>query len=204
MPKRASFHPFVVGSTSGGQNSDISAVFGGPPGPTGLQGSTGQAGATVPGATGDDGDDAWVLPGPQGIIGIQGPTGQSNVPGPAGDDGDDGWSVPTVIPSTFTQGFKFVAFNAGTISSGTFTPDAANGNYQFYINGGAHTLAAPALDSALDILITNNASASTITFSGFTVNSNTGEALTTINTNKFLVSIRRINSVATYIIKALQ
>lgn len=105
---------------------------------------------------------------------------------------------------TVTGGFLLTPFNAGTKSSGTFTPDATNANYQYYTNGGAHTLAAPANDCAIDILVTNNASAGAITFSGFTVNSNIGEALTTTNGHKFIISIRRINGTSTYLIKALQ
>jgi len=106
--------------------------------------------------------------------------------------------------STVTAGFTVTPNNIGTVSSGTTTPAAASGNYQYYTNNGAHTLAAPTSDCAIDILITNGASAGAITFSGFTVSSNTGDALTTTNTSKFIVSIRRINSVATYLIKALQ
>lgn len=106
--------------------------------------------------------------------------------------------------ATITKGFYVTPNNIGTVSTGTTTPDAANGNYQYYTNNGAHTLAAPANDSAIDILITNGASAGAITFSGFTVGSSTGSALTTTNTNKFIISIKRINSVATYSIYALQ
>jgi len=101
-------------------------------------------------------------------------------------------------------GFSVTAYNGGTISSGTVTPVLTNGNYQYYTNNGAHTLAAMAADGAVDILVTNGASAGTITFSGFTVGSNTGDALTTSNTNKFIISLRRINGTAAYSIIALQ
>ena len=106
--------------------------------------------------------------------------------------------------STITVGFAVTPNNIGTVSSGTTTPAAASGNYQYYTNNGAHTLAAPTSDCAIDILITNGASAGSITFSGFTVGASVGSALTTTNTNKFIVSIRRINAVATYSIYALQ
>jgi hypothetical protein len=105
---------------------------------------------------------------------------------------------------TITGGYTLAPFDAGTKSSGTFTPNATNGNYQYYTNGGAHTVAAPSSDCAIDLLITNNSSAGSITFSGFTVNSNIGEPLTTTNGHKFILSIRRINGTATYTIKALQ
>lgn len=103
-----------------------------------------------------------------------------------------------------SQGFNSTPYNIGTVSSGTTTPSGLNGNYQYYTNNGAHTLAAPISDTAIDILITNGASAGSITFSGFTVSSSVGDPLTTTNTNKFIISIRCINSVSTYVIKALQ
>lgn len=106
--------------------------------------------------------------------------------------------------SLITVGYTITPFSIGTISSGTTTPAAASGNYQYMTNNGAFTLAAPAADSAIDLLVTNGASAGAITFSGFTVSASTGDALTTTNTNKFIISIRRINATATYVIKALQ
>lgn len=106
---------------------------------------------------------------------------------------------------TTTGGFAITSHNAGTISSGSFQPVSMNGNYQYYINGGAHTLTAPSVDCALDLLVTNNASAGEITFSGFTfAPGNTGDYLTTTDTHKFLISIVRINGIATYLVKALQ
>lgn len=114
-------------------------------------------------------------------------------------------NVLTILGNkTITGGFRTTDYNGGTISTGTFTPDAYNSNYQFYTNNGAHTLAAPANNSAIDILITNGASAGAITFSGYTVGSNTGSALTTTNGNRFIISIRRINGVSTYSSYALQ
>jgi hypothetical protein len=104
---------------------------------------------------------------------------------------------------TTTGGFRITPYSGGTVSSGTYTPDAFNHNYQYYTNNGAHTLAAPANDCAIDILITNGATAGAITFTGFTVGT-TGDALTTVNASKFIVSVRRINAIATYTIKALQ
>lgn len=104
---------------------------------------------------------------------------------------------------TITGGFKVVPFDLGNITS--FTIDPALGNYQYGTNNGAATWTAPASDCAIDILITNGATAGSITFSGFTVASgNTGDPLTTTNGHKFIVSIRRINAISTYVIKALQ
>lgn len=105
--------------------------------------------------------------------------------------------------STVTKGMKVTPHDIGTVSSGTTTLDMANGNYQKLTNNGAFTLAAPSDTGAIDLEITNGASAGSITFSGFTVGSSTGSALTTTNTNKFIVSIRNING-ATYSIYAKQ
>lgn len=102
-------------------------------------------------------------------------------------------------------GFSLAPYNAGNMGTGTFTFDPNNGNYQYCSNTGAVAIQVPATDCAIDILITNSASAGAITFgAGFSVNSNTGEPFTTTNGHKFLLSIRRINGTTTYIKKALQ
>jgi len=103
---------------------------------------------------------------------------------------------------TITAGFTITPNNLGNITS--FTIDPTLGNYQYGTNHGAATWTAPASDCAVDILVTNDATAGTITFSGFTVGSSTGSTLTTTNTSKFLISIRRINGISTYSIYALQ
>ncbi len=102
-------------------------------------------------------------------------------------------------------GFSFSPYSPGSMGTGTYTFDPLNGNYQSVINGGAVQIQVPTVDCAIDVLITNNASAGAITFAaGFTVNSNTGEPFTTTNGHKFILSIRRIGGVSTYINKALQ
>lgn len=92
-------------------------------------------------------------------------------------------------------GYTSVAYSAGTKSSGTFTPDAAVGNFQHATNGGAHTLAPPAANCALVILYKNNASAGAITTSGFTVVD--GDSLTTTDGHEFFLYITRINDGST-------
>lgn len=101
-------------------------------------------------------------------------------------------------------GYTLASYNAGIRTTGTLTPDPTLGNYQYYTNNGAHTLGAPSSDCAMNILITNGASAGTITFSGYSVGSYTGDSLTTTNSHKFLLNVVRINGVSTYMIKALQ
>jgi hypothetical protein len=112
--------------------------------------------------------------------------------------------LATAGGQTVTGGFSITPANLGNVTGGSGTLNPASGNYQYYTNNGAHTLNAPSSDCAIDILITNGATAGAITLSGFTVNSNTGEPLTTTNGHKFILSVRRINGVSTYLIKALQ
>lgn len=102
--------------------------------------------------------------------------------------------------ATLTGGFDATPHDAGTQSSGTFTPDPADANFQQAINGGAHTLAPPATDCSIVIHYTNNASAGAITTSGFT--KVTG-AFTTTNADEFMVQIVRCNARSVLVISAL-
>ena len=101
-------------------------------------------------------------------------------------------------------GYTTTGYSAGTKSSGTYTPDPANGNLQYATNGGAHTLAAPTAsgDYMLAIQYTNNGSAGTITMSGFT--KQTGDALTTVNGDDFMLYICKINGFIHLNVVALQ
>lgn len=97
-------------------------------------------------------------------------------------------SALLVGAQNLTGGFTGTAYDAGTKSSGTFTPDATLGNIQKYTNNGAHTLAPPSptapADSTTMILDqTNGASAGTVTRTGFT--KVTGDSLDTTNGHKF-------------------
>jgi len=103
---------------------------------------------------------------------------------------------------TLTVGFAATPYNAGTKSSGTFTPDEANGNFQYAVNGGAFTLAPPTNNSTMILQITNNASAGTITTSGFT--KVTGSAPGTTNGDDFLGYITKINGFSHLNWQALQ
>ena len=99
--------------------------------------------------------------------------------------------VKTDTASTLAVGYATTPYNAGTKSSGTYTPDEANGNMQYAVNGGAHTLAPPTNNCSLIIQYTNNGSAGTITTSGFTIVS--GDAPSTTNGDDFLAYIVKIN-----------
>lgn len=109
-----------------------------------------------------------------------------------------------IADQTVTGGANVTSDNLGTVSSGTTTIDCGARPLQYLTNGGAFTLAAPSNDGSCIVLTTNNGSAGAITFSGFSVGSNTGDALTTTNTQKFSIFIWRVNSVAGYRVAAHQ
>lgn len=109
--------------------------------------------------------------------------------------------VKSNATKTLTAGYSATSYNGSTVSSGTYTPSAANGNLQYYTNNGAHTLAPPTTDTSIAVLITNGASAGAITTSGFTKVSGT---FATTNTYKYMCSIVRINSISLLTITALQ
>ncbi len=91
-----------------------------------------------------------------------------------------------------------------TQTSGNLTFNPGLRPLQYQNNGGAFTLTAPANDGSGVLLSTNVASAGAITFSGFTVGSSVGDALTTSSGNKFSIHIWRINSVSGYRVAAHQ
>lgn len=105
---------------------------------------------------------------------------------------------------TVSGGFSVNAYNIGVVSSGNTTPAPGNGNYQYMIANGAFTMVAPATDCAIDIYLLNGSAAGSITFSGYTVSAAPGSPYATTNANKYVLSIRRINSVSTYSWYAMQ
>jgi hypothetical protein len=102
---------------------------------------------------------------------------------------------------TITGGFAVTPYHQ---AGGNFTVNPLNGNYQWITNNGALTITAPTTDCAVDILVSNGTGAGAITFAGFTVGSNVGDVLTTTVGSYFIISIRRINGISTYVVKALQ
>ena len=93
------------------------------------------------------------------------------------------------VPANLTVGYTATAFDAGTKSSGTFTPDPDDGNIQRYVNNGAHTLAPPSADCSILVKITNGAGAGTITLSSFT------KTQGTLNTTSGVVFFASVNVV---------
>jgi hypothetical protein len=94
---------------------------------------------------------------------------------------------------TLTGGHAATSHNIGTITSGTVTPVFTNGNIQRLVRGGAFTLAAPSGEGVMTILVTNNASAGNITFSGFDSLIDSA-ALNNTNGNRFLITIECIDT----------
>ena len=91
------------------------------------------------------------------------------------------------------------------LPTGTVTIDCGLRPLQYIANTGPFSIVAPANDGSCMLQIENGTGASAaIGFSGFTTNSNTGDAITATNGSKFVVSIWRIHGIASYLIKALQ
>ena len=89
-------------------------------------------------------------------------------------------------------------------STGNITVDCGLGPGQWVVNGGAFSITAPAADGECVLQIENNGSASTVTWSGFSEGSNTGDALDTTASHYFQASIIRIHGRSHYLITALQ
>lgn len=104
----------------------------------------------------------------------------------------------------FSGGLQITSNNIGTVSAGTTTIDCGLSPLQYLTNGGAFTLAAPSNDGSCDVLTTNNGSAGTITFSGFTEGASTGDSLDTTNGHLFTIGIWRINGTSGYRVAAHQ
>lgn len=122
-----------------------------------------------------------------------------NLPGASGD------IISTGETKTLTKGYTANSYFAGTFTSGTYTPDPANGSMQRAFNNGAHTLAKPTLTSSdsvsMVIQYTNNASAGAITTSSY---SKVDGSFTTTNGDDFLCYITVVNGFSYLNIVALQ
>ena len=90
------------------------------------------------------------------------------------------------------------------LTTGNVTIDCGARPIQSITNNGAYTITAPTNDGSCLLVVTNGASAGATTFTGFSVGSNTGDALTTTNTQKFTIFIWRGNSISGYRIAAHQ
>lgn len=107
-----------------------------------------------------------------------------------------------VADQTLAGGVIVTSNSLGTISSGTVTPSPGTRPLQHYTNGGAHTLAPSANKGWVIVEVTNNVSAGAITTSGFT--KVTGDAFTTTNGNKFILTIIISQTYSLLQVQALQ
>lgn len=105
-------------------------------------------------------------------------------------------------------GYSGATTDAGTKSSGTFTPspDSSGGGMLHFVNGGAHTLGVPTKNCTMVLLMKNNASAGTLTTSSFTKVD--GDDLTTTDGDEFFLYLTRYSDGSTTFsaltVKALQ
>ena len=111
----------------------------------------------------------------------------------------------TVADQVLSGGANVTSFSGGSQSGGgTYTVDCGKSPLQFITNAGNFTFAAPSNDGSCMVLSTNNASAGTLTPSGFTVGAGVGDPLDTTNGHKFTITVWRINGTAGYFVKAMQ
>lgn len=90
-----------------------------------------------------------------------------------------------------------------SLATGNVTIDCGSRPLQFQTNGGAFTITAPSNDGSCILNSVNNASAGTITFTGFCAGSH-GDTLDTTNGHIFSIFIWRINSNSCYRVAANQ
>jgi len=103
---------------------------------------------------------------------------------------------------TLTAGFNGTDYDLGTITSGTTTPAAANGNFQKGVNGGAFTFAPQTATSTIIVQFTNNSQAGAVTTSGFTLVD--GDTISTTDGDDFHFYCTLINGFSHLHVKALQ
>jgi hypothetical protein len=136
------------------------------------------------------------------VAALSGAAAQSTMPGSRPVLGDS--ASLSRADQVLQGGANVISYAIGTVSTGTYTVDCGLNPLQYYTNGGAHTLAAPAQDGSCIVLTTNNASAGTITFSGFTEGTNKGDTLDTTNAHVFAINIFTINGKSHYLVSAYQ
>jgi hypothetical protein len=89
-------------------------------------------------------------------------------------------------------------------TAGSITVNFGLGPIQYINNSGAFTITAPSQAGSCILTIFNIAGAGAVTFTGWAVGSNTGDALDTTSGHKFSVFMWGVNSIWSYSVKALQ
>ena len=93
-------------------------------------------------------------------------------------------------------------FDHGTVSTGTITPDPSDSYTHKVVNNGAFTIAATSESGRLLLLITNGASAGSVTFSGFDKQI-AGDLMETTPGNIYAVYIWSVNGKQFYQIRSI-
>lgn len=104
--------------------------------------------------------------------------------------------------ATLSVGYASAGYDFGTKSTGSFKPSIANGDKQYGVNGGAHTLQPPDGNCSMLLHYTNNGSAGAINVSGFTVVD--GDEITTTESDEFFLYITVFAGKSHLTVKALQ
>lgn len=104
----------------------------------------------------------------------------------------------------FTGGLVLPALSLGTAAASTLTLVAGNPSLQAVTINGTAAFVAPSSNCEIDLWVTNAGSASTISFSGYSVGSNTGDTYDTTSGHRFIFQSRTANGSSTYAWKALQ
>jgi len=100
-------------------------------------------------------------------------------------------------------GFTVTPYNIGAVISSPLVPDFTKGQYQYGGANSAININCPAADGGCDILITNGTGAGAITMNAAFVAVAPGDSYATTAAKKYILSVRRINGVSTYIWKAI-
>jgi hypothetical protein len=88
--------------------------------------------------------------------------------------------------------------------TGSFTVDFARNPIQFVNNTGAFTITAPSNSGSCILTIFNLTGAGAVAFAGWTVGTNTGDAITTTVGSKFSLMLWGCTGTFSYTVKALQ
>lgn len=89
-------------------------------------------------------------------------------------------------------------------ATGNLTVNFARNPIQYVNNTGAFTITAPTQAGSCIFTILNGSGAGAVTFTGWTVGSNTGDALDTVNGHRFSIMMWGVQGSYSYSVKALQ
>lgn len=104
---------------------------------------------------------------------------------------------------TASGGLVITPYSFGTVTSSTIAPSPATCLKQTVTNNGTLVVSAPSLVGDIELVVTNAASATSFSLSGFSKQF-TGDAYATTNGNAYVVFIYGFGSKTACIIKALQ